>query len=255
MKRWIPIVLALSIACSAQVVSVRHHVAAAGSPTTARSFDGSTQRAYNSVCYLSGASNFTIAFWFKPANLTQTNKYLVAAINNTGSYNQASVIWGYTDNTVEFFGSGHSGATDPRTNSSIVVSDTNWHHIAYRKNGSAWDKFLDGVKTSINASADFAIGTINSSCGLFVANDGSPTSSTAMSAARLYISTSALTDGQIAAMAGTTCGTSGVSSTVGYWLLLGNNSPEPESPPSPNTNVLTLVNSPPQTTGPVCSGS
>jgi len=103
----------------------------------------------------SSAGPFTIALWFKPANLTQTNKYLWVEIKSS----QAALLWEYASDSVEFYTNGYSG-TDPRTDSGIVIPDTGWHHVAYRKaasGASAWDKFLDGSKTSINASITFTL--------------------------------------------------------------------------------------------------
>lgn len=224
--------------------------------TTARAFNGSSDLADNTTPYLSGiATSFTVAMWVKPANLTQTNTYFLQARQNGGD--GWAIIWEFTDNQFEFYAQNFTG-TDPRTSSGITLSDTNWHHIAYRYDGTHWDKFLDGTKTSINASIVFVLPAIVTTPHFTLGCQSNGAGACAgnyvnTAAARLYISTSALTDGQISALAGATCSSSGVSGTVGYWLLAGA-SPEPESSPSPNTNALTLTGTT-TTTGPTCSGS
>lgn len=210
-------------------------------PTTSRVFNGTTAALSNVTVYLSGATTFTFAFWMKSANVAQTNTYLWADSAGNG------VIYGFADDgsghaQVEFFeGSG-------RTGSQVTILDTNWHHVAYRYNGTVWDKFLDGSKTTINASISFAMAA--PSTPTTWASSGSANFYSG-SLARFYISSAALTDGQISALAGATCSSSGVSGTIGYWLL-GTASPDPESSPSPNTNSLTVTNAT-SSTGPTCS--
>ena len=97
------------------------------------------------------ATDFTIVSWFKAANLTQSNTYLMQYRDDS---TQWGVIWEYVNNQVEFFASSYTGS-NPRTGSGITIGDTNLHHIAYRYNGTAWSYFLDGVETVINASITF----------------------------------------------------------------------------------------------------
>jgi hypothetical protein len=121
-------------------------------------FNGTDQYAYASAAdevLSSSAGPWTLAFWVKMANLTQTNKYLYQQIKSA----QTSIIWEYTNNLIEFYATSYSG-TNPRTDSGITIGDTNWHHICYRKAASgtsAYDKFLDGSKTTINASIAFTL--------------------------------------------------------------------------------------------------
>ncbi|MEK7165200.1 MAG: LamG-like jellyroll fold domain-containing protein, partial [Patescibacteria group bacterium] len=55
-------------------------------------------------------NNFSISLWVKPANLTQTNKYILskpktATIND----NTYSLLWEYTNNQVEFYSNDYTG--------------------------------------------------------------------------------------------------------------------------------------------------
>lgn len=224
-----------------------------GVVTTARSCNGtSSDHLTNGTDYLSLASTFTVAAWVKSANVAQPASYIWAT--STGG-NQNALLYGFVNSSgldeVEFYAPGHAGATDPRTSSVIVIPDTNWHHVAYRYNGTAWDKFLDGTKTSINASAVFTLALGSGVASEWCDSTGGGGAPFAGSIARFYVSTSALSDGQIAALASGTCSSSGVSGTVGYWLE-GVGSPEPESSPSPNTNSQTVTGTT-IVAGPVCS--
>lgn len=227
------------------------------SSTTARLFNGSSDQLTNSTCYLNvlqaGTSPFTISLWFKSAGLTQTNTY--AMLDNV-SGNQVALIYGFVNDgsghaQLELFVTGGTGGNF-RTGSQITILDTNWHHIVYRYDGTTeYDLFLDGSKTVINASFT---GTLpNGSCTSFTLGSGGGGSYVNASIARVLISNAAITDGQVAALAGATCSSSGVSGTQGYWLINGS-SPEPEHSPSPNTNSLTVTGTT-TTTGPTCSSS
>lgn len=104
---------------------------------------------------LNVTNNFTIEGWFKPANLTQTNKFATFFGSNDGA-SHWDTIWEFTNNQIEFYSFGYSGL-DPRTGSGITLSDTNWHHIAYIYNGTNWSYSLDGVNTVINANITFSL--------------------------------------------------------------------------------------------------
>lgn len=89
-------------------------------------------------------NNFTVEFWFKPANTTQDGKYLVSR-NGLYPDKQWGVIYEFTNDKVEFYahGNGFTGS-DPRAGSAMSISDTNWHHIAYTYNGTNLCGYLDG---------------------------------------------------------------------------------------------------------------
>ena len=202
----------------------------------------------NSVAYLSGSSAFSVAFWAKATSASTTNSYILQMGNASTN---ASVIYGFVStcgtSMVEFFVAGATG-TSPRTGSQICPADTNWHHIAYTYNGTSWDYYLDGVQHVINASITFALGTMPSLFRVFNSNSGA--GAYPGSVARLLITTSALTSGQVTQLY-TTCSSSGITNVAGYWLI-GTASPDPESPPSPNTNSLTITNTLAVSSGPPC---
>lgn len=86
-------------------------------------------------------NHFTVSLWFKPTNLTQTNKYVLEKYSTANRY---AVLWEYVDNSLEFWSLGFTGS-DPRTGSQILLSDTNWHHIVYSYDGTTWAGYLDGA--------------------------------------------------------------------------------------------------------------
>ena len=95
---------------------------------------------------------FTIAFWFQSGNVNPPPSYVVES-HGSGQW---SVIYGYHTGQIEFY----TGDSAVRLNTGIAITDTAWHHIAYRKSASGtavWDKFLDGIKTTINRSINFSL--------------------------------------------------------------------------------------------------
>lgn len=208
----------------------------------------------NTTCYLSAATDFTIAFWMKAGNNTQASVYVLNIKGNGGEFD---ILYGYDAVTNMGIYADADGAYAPSlTNHAIfTIADTNWHHVAFRHSGATWSYFLDGSKTNISTSATFTLKTNTASCQLMLGRSASTSAKFLGSMGRLLISTSALTDGQIAALAGSACSSSGDLGVTGYWPLLGSTSPEPEASPSPNTNSLTMTGTVAQdTTGPTCSG-
>lgn len=178
---------------------------------------------------------FTLVFWFKAASLGQSNTYIWQTAVDAGG-GQIAAIFEFVDDTIEFY-CDNFGGSDPRPSSGIVVPDTNWHHIAYRKDNSgasAWDKFLDGSKTSISASINFTT-SIGSSSGnevtWFAANGGStPVAECAASLAEFgFLWHTALSDSDIANLAnGSVSLATLVNSDEPYYPLCGVTSPEPD---------------------------
>lgn len=109
----------------------------------------------NAYALLSGSAGpWTVCLWFRNDSLG-TNGYLFDTYDGS---KQWAVITGYGGSgIVEYYCPDCTG-TDPRTGSQITIPDGGWHHVCYRKGASGastWDKFLDGTKTSINASISF----------------------------------------------------------------------------------------------------
>lgn len=111
-------------------------------------FDGSDDYANlgSSINFSNYTNGFTIGFWVKVLNVSQSNRYLFSKLTNAGTDNQFSIVYGYVANTFELYGgAGGSGANQNiRTNSQILVNDTNWHFLYYTV-GSTTTGYLDGV--------------------------------------------------------------------------------------------------------------
>ena len=103
---------------------------------------------------------WTLEAWVRLPATGQTNCYAIAK-NDTGGTNQWAIIYGFVANTYEFFaaGTGFSGSA-PRSNSQIVVADTNLHHIVYASDGTTWSGYLDGVR-QFNVSQAFSLGALS----------------------------------------------------------------------------------------------
>ena len=114
-------------------------------------FDGSNDYVEASPIAIVGP--FTISFWMKSANINQTNRYMISRAS--GGDNDYSVIYGYTSQSLEFY-SGRFSGTNPRTGSSITITDTNWHHIAYSYRPGEWSGYRDGARV-FTAAATFTL--------------------------------------------------------------------------------------------------
>ena len=211
MRRYI---LSLVLLCSLAPAQILGPIVSSSSVggTTARAFNGTNANLSNTHGYWNGNTAFTVAFWFKSASVAQTNVY-VEDWEINGSSSRPAIIYGFVNDgsghaQIEFFcpiGGGGCTGTDPRTSSQITVLDTNWHHIAYTYNGTAWTKYLDGTPTTINASISFALPASGAGLDMFLGSDVGSAHLFHGSLAREYISTSALSGAQIASLAGATC--------------------------------------------------
>lgn len=98
-----------------------------------------------SINFSNYTNGFTIGFWVKVLNTTQTNRYLFSKRNSAGTDNQFSVVYGYVGNTFELYGGASGGASQNiRTNSQILVADTNWHFLYYTI-GTTTTGYLDSI--------------------------------------------------------------------------------------------------------------
>lgn len=191
--------------------------------------NGTAYLSTTSIGPLSGVTSpFTIAFWLKLNTLAQSSTYLIQSYRRNSPNDQWAIIYGYTTNTVEFFSVDFSG-TDPRTSSGITLSDTNWHHIAYRYNGTIWDKFLDGTKTNISSSRSFTLPGSLAEFYVFAAGvfGGSPTAFDTSSIASLMIDNTAWSDANIALLASGSYAPS-IHVPAFFWPLKALISSEPE---------------------------
>lgn len=160
-----------------------------GKLNNAASFDGNDD--YISIPSdpsLQITNNFTVTIWFKPTNLTQSQKYII------GKNNDYSIVWEYTDNTAQFYTNGQTG-TNPMSYSQITIPNTNWHHISYTYDGINLKSFLNG-KLVLNNPITFSCRISSSPLAIGAAND-SPTNPVNGLIDDVRIYNYALTDKQI----------------------------------------------------------
>jgi hypothetical protein len=109
-------------------------------------------------------NGFTIGFWVKVLNTSQTNRYVFSKLTTAGSDNQFSIVYGYVGSTFELYaGAAGVGANQTiRTNSQILVNDTNWHFLYYTV-GATTIGYLDAIAkfTNTYASLTFVSSTNN----------------------------------------------------------------------------------------------
>lgn len=129
--------------------------------------------AYSSADYVStpdsadfafGAGNFTVDFWFKRGQTAGITKYLCGQ-SNAGSDNGFNILMdssGHLKSVCKADGSLYAQTT-------TAITDLNWHHFAFVRNGNTGTNYIDGVAdgtcdvtgiTLPDSAGVFAIGTI-----------------------------------------------------------------------------------------------
>jgi len=120
------------------------------------SFDGTDDEVPIPCFDLTGSH--TVLLWMKPANLTQTSKYL---FHND---NRPAIIWEYnnlySDNAIEYYENAAG------TIAGGTISDTNWHHAAASWDGSTVYFYIDGSQVdSGSLSSTSTPGSTNNAIG------------------------------------------------------------------------------------------
>lgn len=134
-------------------------------PLFGRQSDGSAGN-YLSTIPATGATlanysgPFTVSCWFR-VDAAQSGKFLFGAQAWDPPFTQRwwGIMYGAVGDSVSFSSQNYSGS-NPASGTDAVISDTDWHHIAYRKSGSGageWAMFLDGAKTVVSASISFTL--------------------------------------------------------------------------------------------------
>lgn len=80
--------------------------------------------------------NFSIGMWFQTASTSQSQKYLWGP-------NSYAIIYEYQPDQVQMYSIGQSGS-HPQSGSNLTISNTNWHHLVYTKQGDDYRGYLDG---------------------------------------------------------------------------------------------------------------
>jgi hypothetical protein len=179
-----------------------------------------------------GSGPFTIAFWFKSGNLNPPPTYIIEGAGVHSA--QWSVIYGYSSQQIEFFTTAGAAV---RASTGITITDLGWHHIAYRKSASgtsAWDKFLDGVKTPINEAISFSLPVVNSFY-TFNADNGQAPCQCSMADVLVY--NSALSDAELQALAAGALPNQALVPLL-YWPLSGISNVEPDASGNNHTGAV-----------------
>jgi len=140
-------------------IAANEPIEAAGKVGQGQDYDGSNDRItvpHNAV--LDFTTNFTLEIIPKPDDLNQTNRYCFT------KYEKYGIIFEYVDDTYELYTSGVTG-DNPRTDSALVVADTNYHHLGYKYDGTTFSKFFDGTITDYTKSFELATSTNQLSIG------------------------------------------------------------------------------------------
>jgi hypothetical protein len=105
----------------------------------------------SSADFTYGNGDFGISVWFKRANSSTSRQTICGDCNSFGVHNTATIQLLLFNNYITcYFFSG--GSVYPVTDTT-TITDTNWHHIIYTRNGNTLYLYVDGVfKSSFSLS-------------------------------------------------------------------------------------------------------
>ena len=109
-----------------------------------------------------GTSDFTIDFWLK---LSVLNTWHCPFIRQNTSDNHYNVIFIPDSNIPFMYFSGVGGGSKVHAICTNPITDTNWHHYAFIRNGILAKIFIDGVSQVIVANGAENFGTQDVSIG------------------------------------------------------------------------------------------
>lgn len=169
----------------------------------ARNFGATTHRLLSLYAFLSSnAGPFTVSWWMKPTNLSQSSCALIQA-NTSGTF-QHGFRWEGVSDSIDFAAAGYSG-TNPGTSSALAldatdVADGCW--VGYRYNGAAgeWSKWKNGTKSVISASITFTLASCSPEL-YFGRNVGMGTNSALCDLAEFAVWHAGLSDDEMAELA------------------------------------------------------
>lgn len=199
---------------------------------------------------------WTVGVWVKlNATGETTAQWMIDSITaSDGTWGIIANLLGVA-NTVTLWNAG-GGGNSLYADSRITLSDTNWHHIAYRRSGTSpnyavLDKFLDGVKTNalntLTASDWFPLP--NGTLRMFYSNYNGVTAAFDGAMADFFCVAAALSDSDIAELATTPKRFADLSTHAtyaaqvqAYYKILGGDSPVVDYPGGSFTEYDLTVN-------------
>jgi hypothetical protein len=139
------------------------------------SFNGTSTEltAPNNAVFNFGSSNFTIDFWMYITTLpTSGNYYCLVSKFDGGANNGYGVYVTNTSGTYQMQAFGENGGV-ALGNTGLVtasLSTNTWYHVAWVRNGNAWNLYLNGTSIG-SASSSGSIGTTAQSFTIGVENE------------------------------------------------------------------------------------
>lgn len=146
----------------------------AGKASKGNIFDGDSDYENKANCPFGLTTAFTIELWVKPADLNDTNRYIMMiAKQGAGTTNQLSIIWEFVNNQVELYVVGQTG-DNLRTGSGMTLTAA-WRHVTYTYDGVTLRGYVDGAEI-FNSAKSTTLPTLDAitliGCGV---NLGGPT--------------------------------------------------------------------------------
>jgi parallel beta-helix repeat protein len=127
----------------------------------------------NTVGNFSTSQNFTVSCWVKP-DASQPGGSLDVDIlekwDQTGSYPFVIRLLTSVPDVGKVRVARYDGSNNPAINSTVLINDGKWHHIAFVKSGSNLTLYIDG--NSSGTTTDNTTGTTTNSSPLFIGQRG-----------------------------------------------------------------------------------
>lgn len=89
-----------------------------------------------------GSGNFTIDFWLK-RNVLDSTQYICAQCNSSFSYQ--SIVIGFLNDNRIFIRISPEGFSNYEAISIGSINNSNWHHLAFVRNGNSMKIYIDGI--------------------------------------------------------------------------------------------------------------
>jgi hypothetical protein len=102
-----------------------------------------------------GSGDFTVEFWYKGSD---TDQYVTlttkgSVINGASTGNWVIIMNQYVTGDISVYVADYSLSSPILNTGAVGVSNDNWHHIAFVRNGTSFNLYVDGVSKAVTTSS------------------------------------------------------------------------------------------------------
>ena len=102
-----------------------------------------------------GSGDFTVEFWYKGSDTDQyaTLTTKGSVINGASTGNWIIIMNQYVTGDISVYVADYSLSSPILNTGAVGVSNDNWHHIAFVRNGTSFNLYVDGVSKAVTTSS------------------------------------------------------------------------------------------------------